>query len=162
MDEYKLSKGFEWTTKAYQARYAEVYSDCTCWYCGAVRSGGPQRRPQQERRNQSAPASRAPARAPLPKGAQAGPQEGPRAAAPGAVLRPLGCLYYMYSPAAYPMHLTPGLYPGWDPGAVSTGTGSWPDCATGSYGGAGVSLFPLSARCPFFLLFSSSVFFFPL
>lgn len=38
MDEDKLSDAFEWTTKAYQERYTEVYSECTCWYCETVRA----------------------------------------------------------------------------------------------------------------------------
>jgi hypothetical protein len=33
MDEDKLSTAFEWTSKTYQAKYGEVYSECTCWYC---------------------------------------------------------------------------------------------------------------------------------
>ncbi|KAL2022079.1 hypothetical protein VTK56DRAFT_6123 [Thermocarpiscus australiensis] len=33
-----LSKPFEWTSKEYQERYGEVYSECTCWYCEAIRS----------------------------------------------------------------------------------------------------------------------------
>lgn len=40
MDEGKLSDAFEWTTQAYQERYGEVYSECTCWYCEAVRAAG--------------------------------------------------------------------------------------------------------------------------
>lgn len=31
--EDKLSTSFEWTSKVYQERYGEVYSECTCWYC---------------------------------------------------------------------------------------------------------------------------------
>jgi len=38
IDEDKLSSGFEWTSKAYQDEYGEVYSECTCWYCEAVRA----------------------------------------------------------------------------------------------------------------------------
>lgn len=38
IDEERLSEAFEWTTQAYQARFAEVYSECTCWYCEAVRA----------------------------------------------------------------------------------------------------------------------------
>lgn len=66
-----------------------------------------------------------------------------------------GYQYYMYSPFIYPLYFTPGLYYGWDPGFVSTGAGSWANCAVGSCaggvaagacggpggcGGAGVSL----------------------
>lgn len=32
-----LSDGFEWTSKTYQKIYNELYSECTCWYCEAVR-----------------------------------------------------------------------------------------------------------------------------
>lgn len=34
----KLDEGFEWTSKAYQEEFGEVYSECTCWYCETVRS----------------------------------------------------------------------------------------------------------------------------
>lgn len=33
IDEDKLGEAFEFTTKAYQRRYDEIYSECTCWYC---------------------------------------------------------------------------------------------------------------------------------
>lgn len=33
IDEDKLGVLFEWTTKIYQERYGEVYSQCRCWYC---------------------------------------------------------------------------------------------------------------------------------
>ncbi|KAK4182675.1 hypothetical protein QBC35DRAFT_147343 [Podospora australis] len=33
-----LSLQFEWTSKVYQELYGEVYSECTCWYCEAIRS----------------------------------------------------------------------------------------------------------------------------
>ncbi|EHK44500.1 hypothetical protein TRIATDRAFT_162830, partial [Trichoderma atroviride IMI 206040] len=33
IDEDKLSRCFEWTTKTYQSMFGEVYSECTCWYC---------------------------------------------------------------------------------------------------------------------------------
>lgn len=33
IDENTLSTQFEWTSKQYQDRYGEVYSECTCWYC---------------------------------------------------------------------------------------------------------------------------------
>ncbi|KAL8916880.1 MAG: hypothetical protein Q9172_006073 [Xanthocarpia lactea] len=32
-----LSAAFEWTSKTYQSMFHEVYSECTCWYCEAVR-----------------------------------------------------------------------------------------------------------------------------
>jgi len=38
IDETKLSTSFEWTSKVYQKEYGEVYSECTCWYCEAVRA----------------------------------------------------------------------------------------------------------------------------
>ncbi|GAB1309863.1 Alpha-ketoglutarate-dependent sulfonate dioxygenase [Madurella fahalii] len=38
IEETVLSKQFEWTSKAYQDRYGEVYSECTCWYCEAIRA----------------------------------------------------------------------------------------------------------------------------
>lgn len=43
-----------------------------------------------------------------------------------------GYQYYMYSPFLYPMYFTPGLYYGWDPGYVNTGSGGWGGCAAGS------------------------------
>ena len=33
IDEDKLSESFQWTSKVYQEKYSEVYSECTCWYC---------------------------------------------------------------------------------------------------------------------------------
>lgn len=33
IEENVLSQQFEWTSKQYQDRYGEVYSECTCWYC---------------------------------------------------------------------------------------------------------------------------------
>jgi hypothetical protein len=33
VDEDKLGTAFEWTSKTYQEKYDEVYSECTCWYC---------------------------------------------------------------------------------------------------------------------------------
>lgn len=38
MDEDKLHLAFEYTSKVYQEKYGEVYSECTCWYCEAVRA----------------------------------------------------------------------------------------------------------------------------
>ena len=35
--ETKLNDAFAWTSKTYQKLYAEPYSECTCWYCEAVR-----------------------------------------------------------------------------------------------------------------------------
>ncbi|KAI4121903.1 MAG: hypothetical protein LQ347_006705, partial [Umbilicaria vellea] len=37
IDENQLSNAFEWTSKTYQKLYNELYSECTCWYCEAVR-----------------------------------------------------------------------------------------------------------------------------
>ncbi len=37
IDEVKLSTAFEWTSKTYQRLYSAIYSECTCWYCEAVR-----------------------------------------------------------------------------------------------------------------------------
>ncbi|KAI2638591.1 hypothetical protein GGS21DRAFT_509045 [Xylaria nigripes] len=39
IDETRLSKAFEWTSKVYQEMNGEVYSECTCWYCESVRAG---------------------------------------------------------------------------------------------------------------------------
>lgn len=36
--EDKLSDAFEWTSKTYEKYYNEVYSECTCWYCEAIRT----------------------------------------------------------------------------------------------------------------------------
>jgi len=36
IDEDTLSAHFEWTSKAYQDKYGEVYSECTCWYCEGI------------------------------------------------------------------------------------------------------------------------------
>jgi len=33
IEEGALSQHFEWTSKEYQDKYGEVYSECTCWYC---------------------------------------------------------------------------------------------------------------------------------
>ncbi|PLB45609.1 hypothetical protein P170DRAFT_512269 [Aspergillus steynii IBT 23096] len=39
VDEEKLSDGFEWTSKTYKKLTGgEIYSECTCWYCEAVRA----------------------------------------------------------------------------------------------------------------------------
>lgn len=35
--ETKLNDSFAWTSKMYQKLYGEPYSECTCWYCEAVR-----------------------------------------------------------------------------------------------------------------------------
>lgn len=37
IDENKLSDAFEWTSKTYQKMFNDVYSECTCWYCEAIR-----------------------------------------------------------------------------------------------------------------------------
>jgi hypothetical protein len=46
VDENRLSDGFEWTSKIYRKLTdGEIYSECTCWYCEAIRApdlrGGP-------------------------------------------------------------------------------------------------------------------------
>ncbi|KAK1638610.1 hypothetical protein BDP81DRAFT_392061 [Colletotrichum phormii] len=33
VDEDKLSTAFEWTSKTYQEKHGEIYSECKCWYC---------------------------------------------------------------------------------------------------------------------------------
>lgn len=33
VDEEKLGQSFEWTSRVYQEKYGEIYSECTCWYC---------------------------------------------------------------------------------------------------------------------------------
>ena len=33
LEEDKLATGFEWTSKIYQKKFHEAYSECTCWYC---------------------------------------------------------------------------------------------------------------------------------
>lgn len=39
VDEDKLSDGFEWTSKMYKKLTGgEIYSECTCWYCEAIRA----------------------------------------------------------------------------------------------------------------------------
>lgn len=35
--EADLDDAFKWTSKTYQSKYGEPYSECTCWYCEAVR-----------------------------------------------------------------------------------------------------------------------------
>ena len=35
--ETKLNDSFAWTSKMYQKTYGEPYSECTCWYCEAIR-----------------------------------------------------------------------------------------------------------------------------
>ena len=35
--ETKLNDAFAWTSKTYQKLYGEPYSECTCWYCEAIR-----------------------------------------------------------------------------------------------------------------------------
>ncbi|MCJ1389925.1 hypothetical protein MMC18_002782 [Xylographa bjoerkii] len=39
IEENKLSLAFEWTSKTYQKMFDSVYSECTCWYCEAIREG---------------------------------------------------------------------------------------------------------------------------
>ncbi|KAF7543120.1 hypothetical protein G7Z17_g10998 [Cylindrodendrum hubeiense] len=38
VDEDGLRDGFEWTSKTYQEKFGQVYSECTCWYCESVRT----------------------------------------------------------------------------------------------------------------------------
>lgn len=39
VEETKLSDGFEWTNKMYKKMTnGEIYSECTCWYCEAIRA----------------------------------------------------------------------------------------------------------------------------
>ncbi|UQC87701.1 uncharacterized protein CLUP02_13220 [Colletotrichum lupini] len=38
IDEDQLSNSFELTSKTYLEKFNEVYSECTCWYCEAVRA----------------------------------------------------------------------------------------------------------------------------
>ena len=35
--ETALNNAFAWTSKAYEKKYGDKYSECTCWYCEAVR-----------------------------------------------------------------------------------------------------------------------------
>ena len=37
IEETVLSTAFEWTSKIYQKKFGELYSECTCWYCEAIR-----------------------------------------------------------------------------------------------------------------------------
>jgi hypothetical protein len=37
IEETALNDAFAWTSKTYQSLYGEPYSECTCWYCEAVR-----------------------------------------------------------------------------------------------------------------------------
>ncbi|KKY26810.1 hypothetical protein UCDDS831_g01089 [Diplodia seriata] len=37
VEEAKLDESFEWTSKTYQRLFGEPYSECTCWYCEAIR-----------------------------------------------------------------------------------------------------------------------------
>ncbi|KAF7174416.1 hypothetical protein CNMCM6106_008699 [Aspergillus hiratsukae] len=39
VDENRLSDGFEWTSKIYRkVTNGEIYSECACWYCEAIRA----------------------------------------------------------------------------------------------------------------------------
>ncbi|PSR84241.1 hypothetical protein BD289DRAFT_368883 [Coniella lustricola] len=38
IDEDALADAFKATTRAYQKKYGDVYSECTCWYCETIRS----------------------------------------------------------------------------------------------------------------------------
>ena len=33
VDENKLSMSFEWMCETWYKKYAEIYSECVCWYC---------------------------------------------------------------------------------------------------------------------------------
>jgi hypothetical protein len=35
--ETALNNAFAWTSKAYEKKYGDKYSECTCWYCEAIR-----------------------------------------------------------------------------------------------------------------------------
>ena len=37
IEETKLSNAFKWTSKVYREMFGEIYSECTCWYCEAIR-----------------------------------------------------------------------------------------------------------------------------
>lgn len=37
VEEAKLDESFEWTSKTYQRMFGQPYSECTCWYCEAIR-----------------------------------------------------------------------------------------------------------------------------
>ncbi|KAL8790019.1 MAG: hypothetical protein Q9195_006568 [Heterodermia aff. obscurata] len=37
IDETAIADGFQWTSKTYEKLFHEPYSECTCWYCQAVR-----------------------------------------------------------------------------------------------------------------------------
>lgn len=181
IDEDKLSTSFEWTMKTYQDKYAEVYSECTCWYCETIRSSntGTVSRilgvSNQDKAAQSFLSSGRAELCPPDKSAHisahnavrqtsatssihsrvTGYQQArqqrqleinyekacKRAKKKGRTLPPRdeyynhwGYQYYMYSPFVYPLYFTPGLYYGWDPGFVNTGSG-WAACAAGSCGG---------------------------
>ena len=39
VEELKLDEGFEWTTRQYtRETHGRIYSECTCWYCEAIRA----------------------------------------------------------------------------------------------------------------------------
>ncbi|EPE09100.1 alpha-ketoglutarate-dependent sulfonate dioxygenase [Ophiostoma piceae UAMH 11346] len=38
IDEDRLDIYYEFTSKVYQQKYNEVYSECTCWYCESIRA----------------------------------------------------------------------------------------------------------------------------
>lgn len=38
IEEGELNSAFQWTSKTYQEKYGEVYSECTCWYCETIRT----------------------------------------------------------------------------------------------------------------------------
>jgi hypothetical protein len=43
IEQTKLSNAFEKTSKIYQKEYNELYSECICWYCSAIRVSHPPR-----------------------------------------------------------------------------------------------------------------------
>ncbi|TQN70022.1 hypothetical protein CSHISOI_05456 [Colletotrichum shisoi] len=53
VDEDKLSTAFEWTSKTYQKKYGEVYSQCKCWYCESKRFHHPPSRMPATPRSES-------------------------------------------------------------------------------------------------------------
>lgn len=211
IDEDKLSTSFEWTMKTYQDKYAEVYSECTCWYCETIRASntGTVSRilgvSNQDKAAQNFLASGRAELCPPDKSAHISAhnavRQNPttsfhayvvqqqharqqrqlelnyekackRAKKKGRTLPPRdeyynhwGYQYYMYSPFVYPLYFTPGLYYGWDPGFVSTGSG-WANCAAGSCGGgvaagacggaAGVSIFDWLSPNGYLLIFQQA------
>ncbi|KAH6605065.1 hypothetical protein Trco_006772, partial [Trichoderma cornu-damae] len=50
-----------------------------------------------------------------------------------------GYSYYMYGPFMYPVYFAPGMYYGWDPCYVPSGTGAWANCAGGTCGNGSIA-----------------------